>query len=207
MRKIVCIGAGGHYLSCCDALSELGKSVHGYVDLVTKPNPFCNNYLGNDEWLATAEAGEFAYLITLGQIKSYVPRKRVYQTLEKNGCEILTLISQRSRTSPLSKIGCGCTVLNQAVIGPMTKIGNNCIINNSAIIEHGTKIGNHCHLATGAIVNGDVEIGDECFVGSGAVLRESLKITSGVVIGAGSVVISDILESGTWAGNPARKLS
>ena len=44
------------------------------------------------------------------------------------------------------------------------------------------------------------------FVGSGSVVAQGIEIADEVVIGAGSVVIKNIMELGTYAGNPARKI-
>lgn len=48
-------------------------------------------------------------------------------------------------------------------------------------------------------------VGDRVRIGSGAVILP-VRICSDVVIGAGAVVTRDIVQSGTYAGVPARKL-
>ena len=54
-------------------------------------------------------------------------------------------------------------------------------------------------------MNGDCRIGEFTFVGSGAVVANGVSIANNVVIGAGAVVCSDINDSGTYIGMPARK--
>jgi UDP-N-acetylbacillosamine N-acetyltransferase len=41
---------------------------------------------------------------------------------------------------------------------------------------------------------------------SGSVLIDKISVCDDVIIGAGSVVIKNITESGTYVGNPARKV-
>jgi acetyltransferase-like isoleucine patch superfamily enzyme len=48
-------------------------------------------------------------------------------------------------------------------------------------------------------------IGNRVSIGSNATIMP-VRITDDVVIGAGSVVTKDITTSGTYAGNPARRL-
>ena len=55
-----------------------------------------------------------------------------------------------------------------------------------------------------AVVNGGVLLGDDVFVGSNSTIVHGVKITNDVVIAAGSTVVSDIEESGIYAGTPAR---
>tara|TARA_Y100001954_G_scaffold237488_2_gene301341 strand:- start:993 stop:1214 length:222 start_codon:yes stop_codon:yes gene_type:complete len=49
------------------------------------------------------------------------------------------------------------------------------------------------------------KISEKVYIGSNSTILP-VKICSNVVIGAGSVVTKDIIESGTYAGNPAIKI-
>jgi acetyltransferase-like isoleucine patch superfamily enzyme len=52
---------------------------------------------------------------------------------------------------------------------------------------------------------GTTQIGDRVSIGTNATLMP-VTICDDVVIGAGAVVTKDITESGTYVGNPARKI-
>ena len=57
--------------------------------------------------------------------------------------------------------------------------------------------------------NGEYEvpvIGNNVFIGPNSVILGPIKIGDGAVIGAGSVVLKDIKNNETWAGNPSRRL-
>tara|TARA_B100000579_G_C22332053_1_gene620993 strand:- start:233 stop:454 length:222 start_codon:yes stop_codon:yes gene_type:complete len=52
----------------------------------------------------------------------------------------------------------------------------------------------------------ETQIGNRVSIGTNATIMP-VKICDDVVIGAGSVVTKDITEPGTYAGNPARRMS
>jgi acetyltransferase-like isoleucine patch superfamily enzyme len=49
-------------------------------------------------------------------------------------------------------------------------------------------------------------VGESSLIGANAVIKPGVIIGSNVTIGAGSVVLRDIPDGETWAGNPARKI-
>jgi acetyltransferase-like isoleucine patch superfamily enzyme len=55
-------------------------------------------------------------------------------------------------------------------------------------------------------IGGNCEICDKVFIGSGATILPGIKIPENTIIGAGSVVFRNIKESGTYVGNPAKKI-
>jgi len=104
------------------------------------------------------------------------------------------------------KLGRANQIFAETYINSNCSIGNNNILNSGCIIEHENRIGNHNHISIGVILGGRVNIGDECFIGAGAVIIDKINICSEVVIGANSVVIKDITESGTYVGNPVKRI-
>ena len=56
------------------------------------------------------------------------------------------------------------------------------------------------------MINGGCQIGNRCFVGSNSTIAQGVTVCNDVIIGAGSVVIKDIMEPGTYVGNPAKKM-
>ena len=104
------------------------------------------------------------------------------------------------------EIGRSNQIFHHSLINACAKIGNNNIINSKALIEPESVIGNNCHISIASIIGGRVEIGDNCFIGAGAIIKDKIKICSNVIIGAGAVVVKSIAESGTYVGNPIRKI-
>jgi acetyltransferase-like isoleucine patch superfamily enzyme len=121
-----------------------------------------------------------------------------------------------------SKIGDNC------FIGPFVEIQKNTIIGNDTKIQSHSficelvNIGNNCFIGHGVMFINDLfsnggpaggdqskwkstKIGNHVSIGSNATILP-VTICDNVVIGAGAVVTKDIIKSGTYIGNPAKKL-
>ncbi len=122
----------------------------------------------------------------------------------------------------------GCTIGNNCFVGPFVEIQKNVVIgNNTKVQSHSficelVNIGNNCFIGHGVMfindlfsdgkpAGGDTSkwkntiIGNNVSIGSNATILP-VSICDNVVIGAGAVVTKNILEAGTYIGNPAKKL-
>lgn len=122
-----------------------------------------------------------------------------------------------------------CTIGDNVFIGPFVEIQKNSSIGNNTRIQSHTficelvEIGNHCKIGHGVMFINDLfneeknreagpaawkptHIGDYVSIGSNATILP-VSICDHVVVGAGAVVTKDILEPGTYVGNPAKKLN
>lgn len=208
-KKIILIGAGGHCKSCIEVIESLDNyEIEGVVDKVESDGEVLSYpVLGDDSAIPEFIKRSYHFLVTVGQVKSALTRKRIYNIVKDNG-GILAIIKSRSAiVSKRSTIGEGSIVLNLAIVNCNVSIGKNVIINNKALIEHDCIVGDHTHISTSAIINGNCTIGDEVFVGSNSVIGHGIKIASNTIIGAGSVVVKNITQPGVYAGNPAKKIN
>jgi acetyltransferase-like isoleucine patch superfamily enzyme len=122
----------------------------------------------------------------------------------------------------------GCTISDDVFIGPFVEVQKDVIIgkrtriqSHSFVCEFVT-IGNDCFIGHGVVFINDLfsagtpasgnknlwkstNIGDSVSIGSNATILP-VDVCNNVVIGAGSVVTKNIDESGTYIGNPARKI-
>ncbi len=191
---LLLLGAGGHALSCMDVLRLEDR--HQVVGLVGRAEEVGREVdgvpvLGDDETLS-ALLGRFGRaLVTVGQIRSSVLRRRLFSAIEAAGAHAPVIVSPRAYVSPRARLGPGTIVMHDAVVNAGAEVGRNCIINTRALIEHGSRIGDHCHVATGAIVNGDVHVGAGSFVGSGAVIRQGVVIGEGGFVRMGELIKAD----------------
>ncbi len=209
MNKLILIGGGGHCMSCIDVIEQENKfQITGILDSQIAKDTLLSRYpvLGNDDMIEDLIAEGHYFLITVGQIKTPVVRKQIFEKLKERNAKIATVFSPLAYISQNAVIGEGTIILHGAVINAGINIGDNCIINTKALVEHDVKIGNHVHLSTGAIINGGCSVGNGSFVGSGAVLANHTVITENVVIGAGAVVVKNVLTEGVFAGNPAKRI-
>lgn len=118
----------------------------------------------------------------------------------------------------------GCTLQDDVFVGPFVEIQNDVIVKNNTRIQSHTficsnvLIGEDCFIGHGVMFTNDkfinrklskdflaTIIGNKVYVGSNSTILP-VTICDDVVIGAGSVVTKNITESGTYAGNPAKKI-
>ena len=120
-----------------------------------------------------------------------------------------------------------CKIGDNSFIGPFVEIqkevviGSDCKIQSHSFICELVTIGNNCFIGHGVMfindamkdgpANGDrtkwqkTIIGDNVSIGSNATILP-IEICNNVIIGAGAVVTKNILEPGTYAGNPAKRI-
>ena len=122
----------------------------------------------------------------------------------------------------------GCKIADNVFIGPFVEIqrrvaiGARTRVQSHAFICELVTIGEDCFISHGAMFINDpfriggpargdqtqwkeTVIGNRVSIGTNATIMP-VSICDDVVVGAGSVVTKDITESGTYAGNPARKI-
>jgi len=122
----------------------------------------------------------------------------------------------------------GCTIGDDVFIGPFVEIQKDVVIGARTKIQSHTFIcelvtlGEDCFIGHGVMFINDLfaqggpacgdkslwkqtSIGNHVSIGSNASILP-VRICNKVVIGAGAVVTHDIVESGIYAGNPAKKI-
>lgn len=103
-----------------------------------------------------------------------------------------------------TEIGESTKVQSHSFICELVKIGKECFIGHGVMFINDT-------FSTGGPARGDktqwksTHIANNVSIGSNATIMP-VSICSNVVIGAGSVVTKDITESGTYVGNPAKRI-
>lgn len=123
----------------------------------------------------------------------------------------------------------GCHIGDNCFIGPFVEIQKNVAIGRGTKIQSHSfvcelvTIGDHCFVGHGVMFINDLfkkggpaqgdaslwkatKIGNNVSIGSNATIL-AVDICDHVVIGAGAVVTKNIEESGTYVGNPARKIN
>ena len=122
----------------------------------------------------------------------------------------------------------GCSIGDDSFVGPFveiqknTTIGKNTKIQSHSFICELVSIGNECFIGHGVMFINDLfsegkpangnkdfwkntKIGNNVSIGSNATILP-IEICDHVVIGAGAVVTKNIVESGVYVGNPAKKI-
>ena len=129
-------------------------------------------------------------------------------------------------------IGENCFIAENAVVVGDVVIGDDCSIWYSAVLRgdvNSIRVGNRVNIQDGAVLHtlyersivaiGDdvsvghnavihgAKIGNNVLIGMGAILMDNAVIPDNTIIAAGALVLSNaILESGVYAGIPAKKV-
>ena len=206
-QRIFLLGGGGHCKSCIYILDRLNAyEIIGIIDFVDKIGEKVGPYevIGNEDVLADLmKEGDLA-LLTVGQIKNANIRRKLAKKLDYLDVHSSPIIADTSIVADDAEIGDGTIIMHRALVNSGTKIGEHCIINTSSIVEHDAEMGDFCHVSTMAILNGGVVLGNDVFVGSNSTIIHGVHVADNTIIAAGSTVVSDITQSGTYVGTPAR---
>lgn len=191
---ILLAGAGGHARACIDVIEHEGRfKVGGLVGLADEVGTQILGYpvLGTDADLPALAARFTHALVSVGQIKTPVPRMRLFERLEQCGYALPAIVSPRAHVSAHATLGAGTIVMHGAIVNAAAAIGRNCIINSQALVEHDAVVEDHCHISTAAALNSGVRVGQETFVGSHSCVRQGVAIGRRCVIGMGQRVLAD----------------
>ena len=201
-NQIYILGAGGHTRSLINLLEFNNYSIQGIYDNNYKPKQIetINTYKVIGKISDLKENNKLVLSIGDNHIREKLFNDFNNQILINNLIHPKAFLEKRIVLDNSNQIFTGVTINSNV------KIGQNNIINTGVIIEHEVLIGNHNHISVGSILCGRVIIGNRCFIGAGAIIIDKIKITDDVIIGANSVVIDNINKSGTYVGNPARRV-
>lgn len=201
--KLIIYGCGGHARSIINTIIENG----GRPGILIVDD----NAKLNEKIMGVSVVRDYIlqkdnkYIVAVGNNEE---RKGIYDKLKywPDG-ECISIVSHLSYIGKETDIGRGTFIASYAYVGPQVKIGSGTIINTGSIVEHETVVGNYSHIAPHATVCGRVRLGSNVFCGAGSTVIDHISICDNVMIGAGAVVVKDIMESGTYVGIPARKVS
>jgi len=136
-----------------------------------------------------------------------VPNKKpLLESLEKFKLRYANVIHKFSYVAKTAAMGQGNFIGAGVVLAPNVKLGDFNFVNRSASIGHDAEILHFNHFGPGCTVAGECRIGNRNFLGIRSAIINNVKIKDDITVGAGGIVIEDILESGTYAGVPVRKL-
>lgn len=201
-NHIYILGAGGHTRSLINLLEYNNYSIQGIYDnnYTTKQIETINTFKVIGKISDLKEDNKLVLSIGDNHI-----RERLFNDYNKQ-ILIDNLIHPRAYLEKHIVLDNSNQIFACVTINSNVKIGQDNIINTGVIIEHEVLIGNHNHISVGSILCGRVIIGNRCFIGAGAIIIDKIKITDDVIIGANSVIIDNINKSGTYVGNPARRV-
>ena len=119
---------------------------------------------------------------------------------------LATIVHPRASVAASARVGPGCLITAQCVVGPMAELGEGAMVNHGAVVDHDCRIGAWAHIAPGVKLGGAVQVGETALVGAGSTVLRNLRVGTGATLGAGAVLLQDLPDGEAWAGVPARPL-
>ncbi len=205
-QQLIIIGAGGHGRVCAEIAERCGFAVAGFCDPAMPLGAMVNGVpvIASDDGALLAEWPDDAQLfIALG---NNARRIELGELAHRQGIALATLIDPSAIVSATAEIGAGSVLLANVVINANTRIGAYCILNTSCTIDHDGDLADGVQIGPGVHAAGEVAMGERSLVGVGASLIPGVRIGREAVVGAGAVVTTDVPDSVTVAGVPARPI-
>lgn len=204
-ESVILIGGGGHCQSVLSA--EFPYIIEGYVDPSRTACPGLP-WLGTDDDFMSehAQSPVPSVNIHIAHVGNTDLKMRRNLIEKYSQYPAPAMISPHALVTQPSQIGPGACIMPRAVVNRAT-IEQHAVINTGAIIEHDVRIGAGSFVGPGAIICGGTTIGQGVYIGAGAIIRNNINIVNGAVVGMGAVVVKDILQPGTYIGNPAKPLA
>lgn len=204
---LILVGAGGHARVLLSTLLLLSRRVLGFVDPdKSRADLLGVPYLGGDDAVARHDPGQVLLVNGVGSVASIANRLRVYEFFRKRGYRFGSVLHPEAIIAPEVQFADGVQIMAGAILQTGSVVEEDCIINTGARIDHDCIIQAHAHVAPGAVLSGSVRVGARAHVGVGAIVIEGVQIGSDSIVGAGAVVLSDVPESCTVVGVPARPI-
>lgn len=203
------IGAGG-----------FGRETAWLVERINGVTPTWNlkGFIDDNETLWESSEGGYPvlggceYLKSLGHVSAVCAvgsarvRQVIIEKLEDSNITFATVIDPSVLISSKTAIGRGTIICAGSIITVDARIGSHVIVNLDCTLGHDAVVDDYVTIYPNVNVSGNVEIETCCEIGTGAQIIQGKRIAADTIIGAGAVVVKDLTESGTYVGNPAKRI-
>ena len=205
-RKLAVVGAGGHG----KVVADLAASLNRYREIVFLDDRAQGSIdgfsvIGTTLLLENSLSPEqYDVAVAVGNNRI---RRQIAEKAAALGFKLPVLIHPNAYVSPSATVGQCCVVMAQAVVQAGSVLKDGVIVNTAATVDHDCLLDAFVHISPGVHLSGNTRIGEESWIGTGACSRQQTTVGSGVTAGAGAVIVCDIPDGMTVAGNPAKPLT
>ena len=161
--------------------------------------------LSRSETAKTLRKLPWPWLLFIGIGSSQI-RSKLYSEHSKSDISFINIAHPTATLSKTIQVKEGSFFGPNSVVNAQANIGVCVIVNSAAVVEHDCVIGDFSHIAPRATIAGGVEVGRYTLIGGNSFINENIKIADNIIVGSGSVVPFDLLEAGTYVGNPVKKI-
>ncbi|MCR4030930.1 MULTISPECIES: acetyltransferase [Flavobacterium] len=205
--EIIILGAGGlarEIASWYNISSHKNGNIIGFID---DNLDALNDYNINLQILGKIDLEQIKYnqSIICG-ISNVEVKEKLYHEIVKNKILVRSYIHESCLIGERTNLGTGFVLLPNALVSCDVSIGNLVLVNIGSQVGHDVSIGDFTSIMANVDIGGGAKIGKNVFIGSNAVILPGVVIPDNTRIGAGALVLKSIKQSGTYFGNPARKI-
>lgn len=214
MKKIILIGGGGNAqvtLSTIDDINQVKPTweVIGFMD------DDKNAKLGNIPNIGKIEAKSIKKYESYNDINYYWSlisvnmKDKLLWKIERLNIEkqkFANIIHPTAVISKYASLGTGISIQPQVCVGPECNIGNHVHMFAQSFVGHGAILEDFSYVANNASIGARVLLKEGSYIGTNAAVREDTIIGKWSVVGMGSVVLSNVSNSTTVVGVPAKPI-
>lgn len=160
--------------------------------------------LGNDSILDNYPPNDVKLVMGVGGYRNNQVRKKIFKRLTDTGYRFINAVHPFSSISKTCELGTGIVIYAGTVINTNAVIGNNCILALNSSVGHDTVIEDNVLLSAGTNIGADAKVGDSSLIAMGAKVVSGISIGKNVLMAAGSVAVTNIEDSLTVFGIPAK---
>lgn len=189
-----------------EPVSLLGYEVHSlYDDNKSKHGNYINSIpvLGNIDF-EKIDIKNKNFVVAIGDNEI---RRNISTNIIQRGGVLPTLIHPSVIISESATIGKGCILHANSFVWTNVVIEDFTIVSVNSNIAHHTTLHTGSFVSTGCNIGANIDVGQNSFIGMGATLMTGIEsVGEWSIVGAGSVVIRNVPEYTTVAGNPAKTI-
>lgn len=203
-RRLGIIGAGGHGKVAADVAQRCGWDEVIFFDDRAESGPFEHAH-----WQVFDQPSEIksyrcsAFFVAIGNA---VARQQWCERVGEFALPLACLVDPGAIVSQYAQIEPGALIVAGAVINVDSQVRRGAIVNTRASVDHDCIVGAYSHICPAAALAGGVMVGERSWIGIGSQVKQSVRIGADVIVGAGATVLSDIPDSVTVVGSPARQI-
>lgn len=209
MKDLLIYGAGGLGRELMEIIEESNREKEqwrllGFVDdNLEKGSTVCGYpVLGGFDFF-------HANTLNLGVVFGFadcLAKEAVYNKIKEHcpGFYFPVIAHPSSYISPRATLGEGVVVTRFCVVNVNARVGKCVLINENSGVYHDCVVGAFTSIMPGVRISGNVNVGKRAYLGVQAAIKQGLTIGSDSVVGMGSTVITDVPDSCTVVGNPAK---
>lgn len=140
--------------------------------------------------------------------KDLSERRQIVDYIKKHNLKKFSFIHESSSLNIKEiTIKPGSIVMQYCIVAHRAEIGEDCLVAPYTLISHKVTLGNNVNVCPATVINGSTAIGDWTYVGSRSTFKDGVSVPANTYLGMLSTVNKTLEESGTYLGNPVRRLN